>query len=293
MFLDSDERLIVVDQKAALMSQEEKRLMCEAGVRTVLPEGTVSWHDIEPRRGIHHWDNTDRYVNETRKTGLKILLPVYSLAPSWVPGVVCSNDIDLYWHVPRSWLDPLSEEGALLELEFIQQLLERYTAADICCYYAVPVTGECMLPPTLEYTEKQAIEIVLHRQELFAQYTTDLWTSFHPAIRTGNEHCNAVYTALESSFPDHVHHRLLWTYFTCADTQWKLDRRYWVGAEYAKNVVANATRLNRWGARGLIMAPYNWRSGPGVIDDRVISATRTALKILGQTAQSAQAKERQ
>jgi len=283
VFLDEEERLIVVDQKVSPISQEGKRLMREAGVKTVLAEAVVSWHNIEPERGSYYWDDLDRYVNETREAGLKMLLATYCIPPSWVPGAYSLGAEEPNWHVPEVWLNPLNQEGAALELDFIHRLMERYAAPDTCCYYSMPATGERLMPPTLGCTRGQAVEIVLRRQEVFAQYTLDLWTSFHPAAkqaRVGNEHIYAVYSALEFSFPQHEQHRLLWTYFTSADCQWQLDWRYWVGAEYAKNVVANAARLDKWGARGLIMSPKNWKDGPVTVDEEVISATRAALEIL-------------
>lgn len=286
MFLDEDERLIVIDQKVAPISLEDKKHLRDAGIKTVLAESYVSWHQVEPEKGEFNWDYIRSYIDECREAGLKVMLATYCMPPSWVPGTFCRGNVELNWHTPECWLNPLDEEGFYLELGFMFELLYRCSAddEDICFFYAMPAGGERLMPTGMGCTEEQAVHIVGWRQSLFANYATDLWTSFHPAAipeKRGNEHCEAVYAALESAFPNHTHSRLLWTYFVSSGSQWMLDERYWVGAEYAKNVVANAKRLDRWGARGMIMSPYDWRYAPVAIEE-VLPAVREALEILSE-----------
>jgi hypothetical protein len=282
-FIEENERLILVDQQVGRVSADGKALLHAAGIKTVIAEGILSWHKIEPEKGVFHWEYTDRYVEETLGTGMKLLLAMYGSAPAWVPTAFHDGVHRCQWGDRERWIDPLHSLAVLEEANFILRAIERYSRSGVCCYPAIPQGGSRLMPPSMSCSEKQAAAIMLRRQSPFALYNEDLWTSLHPAAipdGVGNEHADAIYEAMEKAFPNHNHWRLLWAFFASAGCQWQLDDRYWVGAEYARNVAKNARNL--WGARGMIMAPSDWRDGPVEVNDFVVSQVKEALGILGQ-----------
>ena len=145
----------------------------------------------------------------------------------------------------------------------------------------MPYGGERILPPyTGEYTEQMCVDMVLARQEVFAEYSDELWSAFSPYCmhacssingqidpHTGGGHDTAVYAAMCEHFPDHSIHRILYGYF---EVEGPWDRgmlpgvKTWVGAEFAAGVANNAKRLNGLGAWGMVMGcdpDYHVRHG--------------------------------
>ena len=288
MFLEPGERLIAVDQKVEPMSLESKIRLRDSGIRTLLCEGFVSWQNIAPTPYTFNVDLLDRLVDENREAGLKTMLSMYNQVPMWVPGAIVTRQNDPNWHTPAVFLSPFNSAGFEEELDFLDRVLDHFDiAGDVCCYYATPGGGERVVPAGLGgATAAEAVKIATTRQSVFADYLSDLWTCFHPAAipdNVGNEHLDAVHAALLEKFPIHTHHRILWTFFTSEGCQWQLDYdSYWVGAEYATNVVKNARRISDWGAYGLIMAPTRWHDGPVVVTDKEIAEIEKALEILGE-----------
>ena len=284
MFL-LDERLIVVDQKVSPLLLDDKKRLRDVGIKTILAEGFASWQDISSTPYTFNPKLLERYVEGSRRAGLKTLIAMYAQVPKWVPGSYLTWDQDRQWGAAEAVLDPFDLDGFEEELEFLEAVADHFDAIDICCYYSMPSSGERLLPRGLGgCTQAEAIEIAKARQTVFANHSNDLWTCFHPAINdgVGNEHIDAVHKALLREFPVHTHHRILWTFFTHPDTQWELNHdRYWVGAEYAVNVAKNAQLIGDWRAYGLIMAPTRWQDGPVVVTDKEITEIEKALEILG------------
>ena len=284
MFLDSDERLMVVDFLCNQMSfAGRKALHDEAGVKTILSESVVSWHEIEPVQGQYNYDRVNRYIDECRQIGLKVAFQFYVTAPHWVPGVMVRHGQCYHYDVPNAYVNPFNVDGFQAELEFIYRTLEHISAPDVMGFYGMPRNGERLLLKGMTCTEEQAVDIVISRQACFAQWSDELWTAFHPNTvheGSGNEHFGAIYKALSRTFPTHTERRLLWTFFSCR-TPPKIDDRYWCGAQYARKVERNSAHLENAGGGGVIVGPYHPLKEPGVVTPKIVRQIGNAVKILG------------
>jgi len=172
----------------------------------------------------------------------------------------------------------------------------------------MPYGGERILPFGLGpeegggpcYDEEFCIDVVLPRQEVFARYGTELWTSLHPfhadatssVDRTtlpyvGNEHMWAVYEAMAGRFPNHALNIFITEYFVpggkfkiIKERSDRLDRvQKWVGAQFVEGVTGNCRKIEQHDIHGLIMA-YRGVADEGQPTQSDFDVTRRAVDYL-------------
>jgi hypothetical protein len=284
MFLDKDERLLPLIGDSNPLALTSLRGLKEVGIKTVRLNCWAYWSEMEPEPGVYCWDKAiEENVALAREAGLKVAVHLYRRAPDWLPkaGQIKIVYNEGSWIIGSrddgrpgyAWLsvNPFHAETLKIELGFLEQACKHFSVpGEVQCTYSLPYGGEIMLPPyTGEYTEQMCIDVVLARQEVFAEYSDELWSAFSPYCmhacssingqidpHVGGEHAPAVYAAMCEHFPDHSIHRLLYGYF---DMQGGWDKgmlpgvKTWVGAEFAANVAHNAKRLNTVGAWGMVM----------------------------------------
>jgi len=305
MFLDSDERLLLLHQPANPMTPESLRGFRRAGIRTSICSNWASWHELEPSPGVYYWDTLDQVVESTISAGLKALIPLYFHPATWVPcihykieGIQAAPDD--FWGLPWFAADTFDPDAMEAEREFLHRACERYTTDGVACFYSMHVAGERIVPPTrpdllgeghpahanYAYTEQQIVDIVLARQRVFAQYSDELWNAFHAATvhdGTGNEHLWTCFEVLKQEFPAHTINRLIYTFFSlgCEGHQADIEGvKHWVGAEFCTNVVRNAGRIDPLGVWGLIMGPSHYELSPGQPAPGAFEAVAEAIEIL-------------
>lgn len=277
--MESDERLLLLQQRRNPLEQESLARFADAGIKTVRISPWVSWHECEPEPGEYNWDAPDRIIDTARSAGLKVAVHLYDRAPDWLE----EGKIEYFYNEgtpfgPQllwggSWLavDPFNTYAREKEAEFLEVALEHLTVpGEVECSYAMPYDAERILPFGLgEYTEKMCVDLVVERQRIFARYSSELWTAFHPHHadgrgsvdgsthpHVGNEHTFACYEAMRATFPEHTLNRILYMFFM-PDSPLEPSPTYvkhWVGAEYAANVVAHAMVLDSLGVWGMVMA---------------------------------------
>ena len=244
MFLDTDERLVLLQHRVRPLSLEVLEGFRDAGIKTVRNSArTVSWHEIEPARGgPMDWSAVDQFVGLSLKAGLKVVLEFYWRAPDWVTAKqefvrgphTSFIDPDGVYEVDgkeASWLaiDPFHQDTLDEELEFLDKACQRYSSDRVLVGYAMPYQGERILPFWLpiQYTEEQCVDIVLQRQRVFAQYHDELLSAFHPwsydpvtesidrstMPHHGTEHMHAAHRAILKEFPNHTLNHFISTYF--------------------------------------------------------------------------------
>lgn len=282
MFLDSDERLLLLQQRQNPLERESLNHLAEAGIKTVLLGEWSSWHEIEPSPGgPYNWDAVDRRIDMAREAGLRVGVQVYWRAPDWLETgkveFVYSEGTSFIGPQEQvyglSWVavDPFDAEALELEAEFLEHACEHYTVpGEVECFYAMPYSGERILPFGLgEYTEQMCVDVVMGRQRIFAKHSNELWTALHPFHadgrssvngsthpHVGNEHRLACFEAMKAEFPTHQLNRIFYNYFmpgfgTPVSPQYI---KHWVGAEYIACVRAHAAMLDERGVWGMIMA---------------------------------------
>jgi len=305
MFLDSDERLLLLHQPDNSLTLESLRGFRRAGVKTSMCTNWASWHEMEPEPGVYNWEPLDDVVARTRAAGLKLLIPLYFRPAPWVR-CICykiegiEEGSDGIWGLPWCAADPFDPDTMEAERKFLHRVCQRYTADDVTCFYAMHVAGERIVPPTrpdllgekhpaytnYAYTERQIVGLVVSRQRVFAQYSDELWNAFHAAAvhdGTGNEYLWACFEALKREFPDHIINRLIYTFFSlgCEGHQADIQGvKHWVGAEYCANVVQSAGRIDPLGIWGLIMAPSDPARGRRQSTPADFAAVAQAVEIL-------------
>lgn len=305
--LDDDERLILLHQRDAPLTLETMQAIRDAGIETALAQTWVSWHEIEPLPGIYNWSVPDELVARHKRAGLKTLLALYYKPPTWVRRIFYdahaeSFHRDVVFEVPWSAADPFDPDTAQAERDFLHRACERYSAADVTCYYAMHRSGERILPPgTGEFEEHEIVDgVVMPRQRIFAQYSDELWAAHHRApvgSGAGNEYLWACFEAMKREFPNHVVNRIIYTFFTLPGWEYELGLKgggvdkYWVGAEYCSNVVRNAGRITQYNAWGMVMGSINiepvsqsdvvYRAPPQPTPEE-IEAIAEAVRILGE-----------
>lgn len=264
MFLDSDEHIILLQQRPNPLTLESLRLFKQTGLKTIMHIPMCSWHEMEPTPGTYDWSVGDAVIETARAAGFKSILGLYVRSPDWAwpyPIVApwYNGGIDTLFELPVHAVSCFNPAGLAAEINFLSRACEHYTAPDVSCCYAMPYGSERIIPPNMPHTEQQVIDVVLARQRVFGRYGDDLWTAFHPKPslnneKTGNEHLWACYAAMKQAFPTYTLHRIIYTFFTLS--RFKNDipgTKLWVGAEYAANVLKHAQRISRYNAWGMVM----------------------------------------
>lgn len=313
MFLEQHERLLLFHNRVPSfdLAVESLKGIRKAGIETAfLGPCWASWHEIEPKPGVYDWSVTDEIIARHRETGLKMILSLYMLAPNWLEG--CHNvartegttDIPPTFNFPGTsyrTVDPFNEDNMAREAEFLHRVCKRYSSPDILCCYAMPHGGERLLPSYLgkTYTEQNCIDIVLARQNIFAEYGDELWTTFHPDFATakrgwidscthpnlGNEHLWACYDAMREKFPRHTLNQFISIFFGPGgppDRYKNEDVKTWVGAEYVSGVVGNARKIPTYNLWGMLMGAQH-RYAPNVKQPGLgeYAEVEKAVEILG------------
>jgi len=288
MFFDSDERLLLLQQRINPLEQESLNRLAEAGIKTVLFSEWASWHEIEPSPGQYDWGVVDGRIDMARKAGLRVGVQLYCRAPDWLEtgkveffhsaGTSFIGSSDPTYGLSWVAVDPFNAEAMKIEAEFLERACEHYTVPGaVECFYAMPYSAEIILPFGLgPYTAQMCVDVVVGRQRIFAKYSNELWTAFHPhhsdgrgsvdgstLPHVGNEHVSAVDGAMKTEFPAHTLNRLFYCYFMVGGP-WPVSPRYikhWVGAEYAQNVAYHATLCDGLGVWGMVMGHSEAISG--------------------------------
>ncbi len=298
MFLDVDERLFLMHIWVNPLTQESLNRFADVGIKTCQLHGYVSWDKVEPSPGVYDWSSVDRTIDAHRAAGFKMLVNLYGTAPDWLDGVIRRPA-----HAnsgPYRAADPMNENAMAKEAEFLHLACERLSAADAICCYAMPGSGERVLPVNYgqPYTLQQCIDVVVRRQRIFAEYTDELWAAWHPGPaegwtsvdghtkeKVGNEYADECFAAMLDEFPDHTINRLVYTYFWGGASQWAprpLGVKMWVGAEYCINVPGTAERMQPYGVWGLLMSHSNAWEDIRQPHDWEYENTAKALEILSK-----------
>ena len=284
MFLDRDERLMPLVVPFNPLTLDSLKSFKEVGLKTVRLNSWAYWDEMEPEPGVYVWDKPiEEQVELALQAGLKAVVHLYRRAPDWLPE---EGKMDIAydpsaWEIGgrdgarpgKTWLsiNPFHAETLEIELGFLDAACDHFSDGGVQCTYSLPYGAERILPFRLgPYTEQMCIDAVLARQEVFAEYSSGLWSAFHPQCgmpentinaamdpHIGNEHAPAVYAAMVKHFPKHIINRILYGFFALPGS-W--DRsplpnvKTWVGAEFAEGVADNAARLNSVGVWGMVMA---------------------------------------
>ncbi len=285
MFLDRDERLMPLVIPFNPLTLDSLKSFKEVGLKTVRLNSWAYWDEMEPEPGVYVWDKPiEDNVELALQANLKAVVHLYRRAPDWLPEEG-KKDI-VYdagsWEIGgrdgarpgKTWLsvNPFHKETLELELGFLEAACEHFSIpGEVQCTYSLPYGSERILPFRLGlYTKQMCIDIVLARQEVFAKYSSGLWSAFHPTCgmpentinasidpHIGNEHATAVYAAMVEHFPKHIINRILYGFFALPGS-WSRSPlpkvKTWVGAEFASGVVENAKKLNGVRMWGMVMA---------------------------------------
>ncbi len=286
MFLEDNERLLPIHLRIRPLTLETMKDLVRIGIKTLRFDCWSSWHESEPSPGVYYWpDEIDRAIDLARKADLKVGLSLYRCAPSWLD----EGKVEIVYNAgtpnipPRdpvfdgkTWcaIDPFCTSALEKELEFLERACEHYfVPGEVQCEYGVLYSAERLLPFNLGpcYTEQMCIDVVLARQKIFARYSEELWTAFHPLLgmgassvdsstfpNVGNEHSPAIYAAMHEHLPDHSLNRINYSYFGhhASIPSWKdvlPHVKTWVGAEFAVGVVKHAKALNAAEVWGMVM----------------------------------------
>lgn len=264
MFLDNDEHILLLQQRPNPLTLASLREFKSLGIKTIMHIPWLSWHEMEPTPGNYLWATGDAVIDLARQAGLKSILGLYVRSPDWAwPYPIIAPDynggIDTLFNLPVQSIDCFNPIALDAELNFLTRACAHYTSSDVQCCYAMPYGAERIIPPNMPHTEQQVIDLVLARQSVFARYSDNLWTAFHPSPAqnhegTANECLWTCHNAMLNTFPRHAHNRIIYTFFTLSSFKNDIPgTKLWVGAEYCANVLTHAKVLFQYNAWGMVM----------------------------------------
>lgn len=210
MFLQPDERVIIMQEAISPFTVEELIAMRGAGVKTVYLQGVVRWHDMQPEAGAPiDYTRVDGEVEKCLKAGLKALLPQLYQCPRWKPDG---------WYLKRT-ANSIPHPGSLQAAddidEWTRKLIERYGGPEVQVVYSIPENGE--FPDTDWPTNHHPIPgdviawFVTGRMAALAAQHGEIWEALH---HYGNPpYIDPVFVSLAHAYPGLPHYNIQFTHF--------------------------------------------------------------------------------
>ena len=299
-FIQDDEFILIIeDQLGRKYSQDDKKRLYDAGIRTMIHY--PFWRDVEPELGVYDWSDVDKWIEEDRQAGLKTMLSVYQHPPAYFPDdwylkrlngsrYTFSDDYIDYERVISPW----SEEGWEYHLGFIARFCERNNAPDVLCFSGVMQGGSAMLPEVLDYRadgdlHHAVIKMASGEQCIFVQHPShEIWTALHPHFdkieQSGTGYRKDIYDMLAGVFPEAVHYGLTYTFFGPISgaeiTLGEIRERHlpmWTGSEYVEGLRTNTDKAIDLGFRGFVCAPLHTLTGHHILEDWMLDTIRESL----------------
>lgn len=258
MFIQPDERLIIMDTFIRPLEADEMHALHLAGVKTVYYLG-IRWDKMQPTPGAPmDYSEIDAYIERARWAGLKVLLPFCWSFPAWKPDdwFYSREEIEGSYGI-MSYTNPTV--AAEID-EFICTLINRYRGEDLQVVYALPCNGEFAFHkwPIDGFAHIDAFELaewVCKRQELLAAQYGEVWTAYHPY--TNPVYWRPVYDTLFERYFGCKHYGIIFTYVqhsqphikTLLDYNKQRGMTYYVGSEYVQGIRSNMDKIKNNGMR--------------------------------------------
>lgn len=289
MFIEPDEYLIIMDMNhggGVDLTLEEMQVLKAAGVRTLYYQAAIRWDVMQPQPDRPmDWSVPDRFVNNARRAGLKMLIPfVYSLPPWWPDDFFYSRSVQgLAYGIPNY----ANEEMTAIMDEFMVEVIRRYGGADCQVIYAVPANGEFAVDlfscSHMPYPMELFTDWVVKRQQILVKQFNEVWTAFHPY--SNPVYWKPVYGALYSAFPFVRHYGILFTWVQhTTEAFWALQAWskeysqtvYFGGTEYVQGMKLHVPKLLAHDVR-MLTAPKHPFQQHRQIEDWMLPTIRWAI----------------
>jgi len=300
MFLEKDERLIIIDIGCSIdpvyesggvwraFTISELQSLEKVGVKTIW----FGW-----RTWLHSdWQIIyDEVGNILENTNLKILLPFFDAPPddTWL----LDGNIDYVNPDVGKSIDEVT-------LKFIDQF--SYAKDRVQLIYSYMTGGEFVwlkgpgspenanvwpLDPPL--SSEIVAEFIVERQKILSAQHDEVWTSLHDILGYwSNEHLNRpriINEALYAEFPGCEHYRVQYSYFRHmvsdhARSYIKNNPRskYFVGSDYAEGLITNFDEGLELGIWGFVTAPIiAGNSEQAGLEDWQLENIETTIKRFG------------
>jgi hypothetical protein len=271
MFLDSDERVIIMDMlggvhyEPRLLSVDSLHQIAGAGVKTIYLQGAMRWDKMQPQEcSPIDWSFLDGYIDLIESAELKALIPFVYRCPDWLPKEWYLLYQDIPFPSSPSYTNP--QTGIDLD-EFAEMAISRYKSRPMQFIYSIVIDGEFafnLVPDRSvpDFPEETFLSWMTARQRVFEMQYGEVWNSFH--IVDDPPWINRMYDRWRVAFPKAKFYGIQFTHFGHggreADEISRLsiehDVRYFVGAEYCQGIVNNTPRAIAEGV-GLICAPLS------------------------------------
>ena len=273
-FIEDDERLLIMDMNLSpdsiALTYDEMVMLKGAGVKTLYFQAGMRWDIMQPSLDApFDWSRIDRFVNDARRAGLKMLIPVIYAFPHWFPDeFFFSREANgESYGVP----DYNSAEAAGIIDDMICATINRYTADDCQVVFSIPSNGEFPFHQwpsngsTVGYDMDTFVSWVVDRQRLFVAQHDEVWTAYHPY--TNPTYWRPLYGALFSEFPIARHYGIIFTYVQhgqphiqqLIDSNRLGGMRYFAGAEYVQGLRPNMGKLKAGNMRALIAPKHPYQ----------------------------------
>jgi hypothetical protein len=246
MFIEPDEFLIVMDMNVGGridLTFEEMCLLRTAGVRTLYYQAAIRWDVMQPEPGLPmDWSVVDRFVENGRAAGLKMLIPFLYSLPPWKPDEWFYNRAiqGQAYGVPVIDNDEVTGE---LD-EFMAETVRRYGGDDVQVIYAIPANGEFAFDLessiVMPYPMQMFTDWVVERQRPLVAQHGEVWTAYHPVSNPG--YWKPVYGALF----------LKWN-------RQHINMTYFGGTEYVQGMRENVPKLVKGHMRMLVAPKHPWQ----------------------------------
>lgn len=274
MFLQPDERILIMDSWNRPLTADEMRALHVAGVQTVYYQGGVRWDEMQPQPNAPmDYSQLDAYMDRARWAGLKVLLPFCWSFPAWKPDDwFYSREVQEGSYGIMSYTNPVTA----LEIDsFMTALINRYRMDDFQLVFALPCNGEFPYHKWpidgRWHTDPDAlIDWVCKRQEILAAQHGEVWSAYHPY--TNPEYWHPLHDALFNRFFGCRHYGIIFTYVQHSQPHIKplLDYNkqhgmtYYVGTEYVQGMRSNMDKIKRGGMRMLTAPKHPYQSNDKV-----------------------------
>lgn len=270
MFLEKDERLIIIDIGYSInpiheswtpFTISELQSLEKVGVKTIWL-GNRTWLHLD-------WQIIYNDVNNVlENTNLQILLPFFETPPddTWL----LNGNIDY----ANSDVGKSIDEVTLKFIDHFSyakdrvQLIYSYMYGGEFVWHKGPGSIESAdvvhLDPPL--SSEIVAEFIVERQKILSAQHDEVWTSLHDILGyCENKHLNRpqiINEALYAEFPDCEHYRVQYSYFRLMVSDYARSyikcnprSKYFVGSDYAEGLITNFDEGLDLGVWGFVTAP--------------------------------------
>jgi hypothetical protein len=225
------------------LKEDELKVLRQAGATVVCEY--LWWQQLEPRKGVYEWEQSDRMVERARRANLKIVLNAWSVPPTWFPDdwyasfaprdTLCRDILSL-WH----------REAQAYMRGFMNQLVARYSGPDVLVVLSEYLTGESILHNCPCFYDAAAL----------ADYKQCYGTGRRPEITELDTlewlRRSVVQHYLDAQSVLVEQHNEVWDAL-----QWLIARQSWANGNYAQPDLLAAYR-QRWPTANIVLIQYTY-----------------------------------